>query len=153
MNFTRTLTRTTTLADPAATDACARSLQPHLRPGDVIALSGDLGAGKTAFARALIQGFLGPEAAVPSPTFTLVQTYETAAGPLWHCDLYRLEDPDEIWELGLDEAFQSAITLIEWPERMGNHLPEKALRLAFAYDGAGRALTRSGGPTHLTDWP
>jgi tRNA threonylcarbamoyladenosine biosynthesis protein TsaE len=153
MNSTPTLTRTISLPDPAATDACARSLQPHLRPGDVIALSGDLGAGKTAFARALIQGFLGPEAAVPSPTFTLVQTYETDVGPLWHCDLYRLEDPEEIFELGLEEAFQSAITLIEWPERMGIHLPEKALRLAFAYDGAGRSLARSGGPAHLTDWP
>lgn len=146
-------TRTITLPDPAATDACARALGPHLRPGDVIALSGDLGAGKTAFARAVIQGFLGPDAAVPSPTFTLVQTYETDSGPLWHCDLYRLEDPDEIWELGLTEAFQSAITLIEWPERMGSHLPQKALRLAFAYDGAGRTLTRSGGPAHLADWP
>jgi len=146
-------TRTINLPDPAATDACAESLRPHLRLGDVIALSGDLGTGKTAFARALIQGYLGPDAPVPSPTFTLVQTYDTDLGPVWHCDLYRLEDPDECWELGLDEAFQSALTLIEWPERMGKNLPEKALRLAFAYDGEGRSLTRSGGPAHLAEWP
>jgi tRNA threonylcarbamoyladenosine biosynthesis protein TsaE len=145
--------RTIALPDPAATQACARALGAFLRVGDVIALSGDLGAGKTAFARALIQEFLGPDAAVPSPTFTLVQTYETPLGPLWHCDLYRLEDPDEMFELGLDEAFQSAITLIEWPERLGRHLPDQALRLAFAYEGEGRRLTRESGPAHLADWP
>ena len=146
-------TRTIPLPDPAATDACARSLGGLLRLGDVIALSGDLGSGKTAFARALIQGCLGSDVPVPSPTFTLVQTYDAPIGPIWHCDLYRLEDPEEVWELGLDEAFQSAITLIEWPERMGRHLPEKALRLTFSYDGPGRSLLRDGGPDHLAGWP
>jgi len=149
MSFSRSLP----LPDPAATDACARALGPLLRPGDVLALTGDLGTGKTAFARALIQGLIGDATPVPSPTFTLVQTYDAPIGPIWHCDLYRLEDPTECWELGLDDAFQHAITLIEWPDRMGALLPSTALSITFAYDGAGRVMTRSGGPRHLDSWP
>ncbi len=147
------LARTLHLTDPSATEACAHALCPSLRPGDLIALSGDLGTGKTAFARAVIQGLIGEAIAVPSPTFTLVQTYDSPIGPIWHCDLYRIEDPAECWELGLEEAFETAVTLIEWSERMGNMLPTKALRLTFSYDGDGRRLDRVGGPAHLANWP
>ncbi|MEJ1995428.1 MAG: tRNA (adenosine(37)-N6)-threonylcarbamoyltransferase complex ATPase subunit type 1 TsaE [Limibacillus sp.] len=125
----------------AETAALAAALAPLLRPGDILALRGDLGAGKTAFARALLNalphpdGTRGPEE-VPSPSFTLVQTYERAAGPVWHIDLYRLERPEDCWELGLEEAFAEAISLIEWPERLGPLLPEHALsvRMEIAED-------------------
>lgn len=146
------LTRTLSLLDPEATASSARALGGILRPGDVIGLSGDLGTGKTAFARALIQGLVGSDMPVPSPTFTLVQTYDTPIGPLWHCDLYRIEFPEECWELGLSEAFERAVTLIEWPERMGAFLPTKALAITFSYEGEGRLMTRSGGPPHLQEW-
>lgn len=121
------------LQDEAATARLAAVLAPRLRPGDALLLSGPIGAGKSAFARALIRARLGnPAEDVPSPTFTLVQTYEDAGGDLWHCDLYRLTQPEEALELGLDEAFASAICLIEWPDRLGAAAPEGALRLEFA---------------------
>lgn len=94
-------------------------------PGTALALSGDLGAGKSVFCRALIRTLTGdPTLDVPSPTFTLVQIYDTPAGPLYHFDLYRLDDPEEIWELGWEEALTDGITLIEWPEKAGPYLPE-----------------------------
>ncbi|MCX7338658.1 MAG: tRNA (adenosine(37)-N6)-threonylcarbamoyltransferase complex ATPase subunit type 1 TsaE [Alphaproteobacteria bacterium] len=93
-----------------------------------IALWGEMGAGKTTFAKFFIQALLGDQNAdVPSPTFTLVQTYQTNKGELWHCDLYRLNDPEEIAELGLLEAFQRHICLVEWPENAGSFLPKKRL--------------------------
>lgn len=98
---------------------CAESAQN----GDVITLEGPMGAGKTAFARHFIQHLVGEEIDVPSPTFTLVQTYETSKGTIWHFDLYRLEDADEIYEIGWEEAISDGILLIEWPERLGNLLP------------------------------
>lgn len=101
--------------------ARAARLAAQLRAGDVIFLYGDLGAGKTFFARALIRALCGdPALPVPSPTFTLVQTYDTPAGPLWHFDLYRLQDPEEIYETGWEEALSGAIMLVEWPERLGD---------------------------------
>ena len=118
-----------------ATARFAGMLAPRLGPGDVLLLSGGLGAGKTHFARALIQARLaavGRVEDVPSPTFTLVQTYSDGVVELWHCDLYRLGDPDEVLELGLDEAFETAICLIEWPERLGDLVPGGALSLHFA---------------------
>jgi len=118
-----------------ATARFAAALAPRLGPGDVILLSGGLGAGKTHFARALIQARLaaaGRVEDVPSPTFTLVQIYDDGAAELWHCDLYRLGDPDELLELGLDDAFESAVCLIEWPDRLGDQVPEGALTLGFA---------------------
>jgi len=131
------------LAGPEAVDALGATLAPRLRAGDVIALSGDLGAGKTTLARGILRG-LGLAGEAPSPTFTLVQTYDPPETrlPVWHCDLYRLDDPEEAIELGLDEARATAVLLIEWPERLGPFLPADALRLTLA--GAGlpeRSLT------------
>ena len=123
-----------TIALPNETDtvALASRIAPLLAPGDTLLLEGSIGAGKSAFARALIRARLGRMEDVPSPTFTLVQTYEDPEGDIWHCDLYRLTHPDEVFELGLDEAFTTAICLIEWPDRPGNDTPKNALRLAFA---------------------
>jgi len=147
------------LPDAAATARLGAALAAVLRAGDVVALYGDLGAGKTALARALIRalpGPDGPEAAaveeVPSPTFTLVQTYERDPAPVWHFDLYRIEDPAEIDELGFAEALADGIVLVEWPERLGDRLPAGALAVTLGFAGAGgegrRARLRGGG-----DWP
>jgi tRNA threonylcarbamoyladenosine biosynthesis protein TsaE len=121
-----------TLPDPDATCRFARAMGAFLRPGDVILLEGGIGAGKTHFARCLIQSLLHVPEDVPSPTFTLVQEYDTQAGALWHADLYRLGGPDEIIELGLTDAFETAICLVEWPDRLGDLRPETALTLQFA---------------------
>lgn len=127
----------------AATRRFAEAMAPRLGAGDVLLLEGPIGAGKTAFARALIAALLAAAGAaaeeIPSPTFTLVQTY--AAGPLeiWHADLYRLTHPDEVAELGLEEAFASALCLIEWPDRLGPAAPPEALRLGFAAEAADEA--------------
>ncbi len=110
-----------------ATAAFAGALGAQLRIGDVILLNGPVGAGKTHFARHLIQSILLEPEDVPSPTFTLVQTYETARGPLWHADLYRITAASALEELGLIEAFETAICLIEWPDRLGPLRPEGAL--------------------------
>jgi tRNA threonylcarbamoyl adenosine modification protein YjeE len=128
-------TRRLPLADEAATEALARDVARLLRPGDVIALWGDLGAGKTRFARALIGALSGQGEGeeVPSPTFTLVQTYDLPAGLVWHFDLYRLDLPEEALELGLDEALADGITLIEWPGRLGNLLPRDRLDLTLEF--------------------
>jgi tRNA threonylcarbamoyladenosine biosynthesis protein TsaE len=118
--------RSIVLADEAATAALAAALARQARPGDLVTLAGPLGAGKTSFARAFIAA-LGVKEEVPSPTFTLVQTYETAIGTVWHFDLYRLTSPDEVHELGLDEALVDGIVLIEWPDRLGALLPREHL--------------------------
>lgn len=123
---------TLTLASPEATTALAHRLAPVLAPGDAVLLSGDLGAGKTHFARALIQARLGRAEEVPSPSFTLVQTYDDGECEIWHVDLYRLADPDEVFELGLGDAFETAICLIEWPDRLGPDRPARTLGLTFA---------------------
>ena len=117
------------LADPAATARLAAALALLLRPGDVLALQGDLGSGKTAFARALIQALSDEAIEVPSPTFTLVQTYATAAGEIWHFDLYRLGSAGEARELGIEDAFLDGISLIEWPDRLGDLLPAERLEI------------------------
>lgn len=121
------------LPDEAATAALAARIAPQARPGDVIALKGDLGVGKTSFARAFIRarGEAGEE--VPSPTFTLVQVYEAAAASVWHFDLYRLGSAEDAWELGIEEAFAGGISLIEWPERLGSLLPRRRLEIALAF--------------------
>ncbi len=120
-------------------------LLPYLRAGDVICLLGDLGAGKTAFARHFIRSAAGEPVEVPSPTFTLVQTYDTAAGlPLWHFDLYRLTRPDEVFELGWEDVRAHGVALVEWPSRLGPLMPADRLDIAFAPvagDDAARNVT------------
>lgn len=114
----------------AATNACAAEIAGRLKAGDIVLLGGDLGAGKTAFARALIRTLADdPELNVPSPTFTLVQTYDTPKAPIWHFDLYRLKDPDEIFELGWDDALAGGILLIEWPDKLEHHKPKNTLNI------------------------
>lgn len=116
----------------ADTAEAARTLAQKLRSGDVVFLEGDLGTGKTVFARALIRALTGnPATEVPSPTFTLLQTYETAAGTLWHFDLYRLEDAEEVYELGWEEALAEGIALIEWPQRLGALAPAARLTVSL----------------------
>lgn len=119
---------------PEDTARLAERLGRRLRPGDVLLLEGPIGAGKTHFARCLIQSLMDTPEDVPSPTFTLVQTYDTTAGEIWHADLYRLTSLDEIEELGLAEAFESAICLIEWPDRLGPLSPPGALTVRFEPD-------------------
>ncbi len=129
------------LPQEADTIALARQMAPLLYPGDTLLLSGPIGAGKSAFARALIRARLGRAEDVPSPTFTLVQTYEHPQGDIWHCDLYRLTHPDEVFELGLDDAFEAAICLIEWPDRLGPQAPDNALQMEFKAGKDGHDLT------------
>ena len=119
-------------ASPEETAARAVALGAHLQQGDVLLLEGPVGAGKTHFARHLIQSVLQIPEDVPSPTFTIVQTYDTSLGPLWHCDLYRIGSTLEIEELGLLDAFEDAICLVEWPDRLGDLMPDDALHLNFA---------------------
>ncbi|TIP40738.1 MAG: tRNA (adenosine(37)-N6)-threonylcarbamoyltransferase complex ATPase subunit type 1 TsaE, partial [Mesorhizobium sp.] len=135
------------LADEAATARLGEDLAMALRAGDAIALKGDLGAGKSTLARALIRA-LADDAnlEVPSPTFTLVQSYETRV-PVHHFDLYRLSAPDELDELGLDDALGQGAALIEWPERAADRLPANALWVDLAEHGEGRvARLSSSGP-------
>ena len=127
------------LGDADATARLGQWFAAHLRAGDCLLLEGQIGAGKSHFARAFIQARLGRAEDVPSPTFTLVQSYQ-ADVEIWHADLYRLSHPDEVLELGLDEAFDSAICLIEWPDRLGSLLPKGAMRLRFTLEGEGRRV-------------
>ena len=120
------------LPDETATGVLAADLARLARRGDVIGLSGELGSGKTSFARAFIGARLDP-GEVPSPTFTLVEIYQSLTGPaLWHFDLYRLERPEDAYELGIEEAFADGIALIEWPDRLGPLLPREHLRVTLA---------------------
>src|SRR5919202_860644 len=106
------------LSDLGATERLADFLAQELQAGDLVALSGGLGAGKTTLARAMIRALAGdPGLEVPSPTFTLLQTYETEAGPVVHADFYRLGGPDELREVGWEEMSEDSIVLVEWPER------------------------------------
>jgi len=135
--------RTFTLATPAQTDALAAAVAVQLRAGDAVLLSGVMGAGKSSFARAALRALSrNPALEVPSPTFTLVQTYETSAGPVAHFDLWRMGDPSELEELGWDEACQG-IVLVEWAEHLGDLTPAAALTLDFTLDGAGGRHVRA----------
>lgn len=128
---------TLALPDDGATAALGARLAEAALPGDVIALYGDLGAGKTTLARALIRRLAGQDTEAPSPTFTLVQTYQTPRLAIWHFDLYRLENPGEVRELGMDEAVDG-LCLIEWPERLGRYLPSPRLEVRLSFDNDGR---------------
>lgn len=122
----------TLLQSPDQTANLSRRLGEVLGAGDTILLHGDVGAGKTHFARALIQSLLASPEDIPSPTFTLVQTYDGATGiEIWHADLYRLTDPSETDELGLSDAMEEAICLIEWPDRLGALKPSNALDITL----------------------
>lgn len=119
------------------TMALADALSKRLGAGDTLLLKGPVGAGKTALARSLIQAIqsrAGPVEEVPSPTFTLVQTYEAGALEIWHADLYRLSTVDELYELGLLDAIDDALVLVEWPERMGDLLPSGGLTVHLSAD-------------------
>lgn len=134
------------LPDLAATESLAACLAPRLGPGDTLLLSGDIGAGKSAFARALIRARLGREVEVPSPTYTLVQTYaDEAEVEIWHADLYRMSDPQELAELGLEAAMEEAICLIEWPDRLEAPPAAPPLSLAFAAGDPAHSVEISAG--------
>lgn len=130
------------LPDPEATEAFGRALAPQLRAGDSVALFGELGAGKTSLCRGILHG-LGHQGDVASPTFPIVQVYDPPEVrlPVWHVDLYRIEDAEELAELGLDEALDDSVLLIEWPERL-SALWSETLGLTLARHGSGgRSLT------------
>lgn len=140
---------------PEASEAIGRALAPSLEAGDVVALFGELGAGKTTFSRGLIHG-LGFEGDVASPTFPIVQVYDEpdVRLPLWHVDLYRIEHEAELEELALDEALGHAALVIEWPERLGSSLWPEALRLHLSVAGEGlRSLTATVPPAWEGRWP
>jgi tRNA threonylcarbamoyladenosine biosynthesis protein TsaE len=145
------------LPDPDATADLARRVAAIARPGDVIALTGDLGAGKSTFARAFIHALPQPDGSyveehVPSPTFTLVQTYDRRPASVWHFDLYRLGEPSEVTELGWDEARDGGILLVEWPDRLGPLAPRERLDVTLILppnepdpEAAGRTAVIQGG--------
>lgn len=120
-----------TLKNESATGILASQLAGLTEPRDIIGLVGDLGVGKTAFARAFITA-RGGDSEVPSPTFTLVQVYECSSINIYHFDLYRIEEPEEIFELGIEDAFAEGISLIEWPDRMDTYIPSERLDIIFS---------------------
>ena len=126
------------LTDEAATARLGQAVARLLRSGEAVCLSGPLGAGKSTLARALVRALTTPDEEVPSPTFTLVQFYEGPQLKIAHFDLYRLTDPDEAYEIGLDEALDEGAAVIEWPERLAGRLPTDRLDVEIALDGAGR---------------
>ena len=140
------------LADEEATAAAGAALAAQARGGDVITLSGALGVGKTALARGFLEA-RGHAGEVPSPSFAIVQPYDDLDPPVWHVDLYRIEDPSEIEELGLDSA-ANAVLVVEWPERAGEGVWPQALRLSldFGQDGE-RILTAKVPPSWEGRWP
>jgi len=135
------------LANDAQTAALGAAIAACVRPGDLIAARGDLGAGKTTLFRALIRALTSPGEEAPSPTFTLVQLYETPLGQVRHFDFYRIRDPSEALEIGFEDA-PDAISLVEWPERLADRLPARRLEVELRYNADGR-LARL---TDYDDW-
>ncbi len=132
------------LPNSESTTLLAETLAQHLQMGDTLLLSGPVGAGKSHIARALIRAFFGAAQEVPSPSFTLVQTYSDEAIEIWHADLYRLTHSGEVVELGLEDAMGRALCLIEWPDRLGELTPKTAVHLSLAYAGDGRSAAVDG---------
>jgi tRNA threonylcarbamoyladenosine biosynthesis protein TsaE len=133
------------LPDEAATERLGAALAQRLRPRDVVALQGGLGVGKTTLARAILRAASGdPALIVPSPTFTLVEVYDTPMGVFWHFDLYRLEQPEQVFELGWEEARADGMALVEWAERLGTLLPRERLTVTLAMEGGGRRADLQG---------
>ena len=133
------------LPDEAATERLGAALASRLRPRDVVALQGGLGVGKTTLARAILRAASGdPALIVPSPTFTLVEIYDTPMGVFWHFDLYRLEEPEQVFELGWEEARADGMALVEWAERLGTLLPRERLTVTLAMEGDGRRADLEG---------
>ncbi len=143
---------TVDVADEAATGRVAEALARLAQPGDILALAGDLGTGKTAFARAFVRALADADEEVPSPTFTLVQLYDTDDFTIWHFDLYRLERPEDALELGIEEAFADGVSLIEWPERLGRLLPPNRLDITLSVGASpgARRITIAGGAAWTT---
>jgi tRNA threonylcarbamoyladenosine biosynthesis protein TsaE len=140
------------LPDEQATWAAGAALARVAKPGDVIALSGPLGVGKTTLARGFLAA-LAHEGEVPSPSFAIVQPYEELDPPVWHVDLYRIEDPSELDELGLDSA-DDAVLLVEWPERARDSMWPEALTLSMEFGSGGdRILTAKVPPSWVGRWP
>ncbi len=135
----KTFSKHIELANPDATLALGAALSAYVEMGDVLALRGDLGAGKTTMARGLIRALtkgLNGDTEVPSPTFSLVQIYETPKGELWHGDMYRLESPQACIELGLEDAFLDCICVIEWPDKLGHYLPSGTINITLSFTKA-----------------
>lgn len=138
------------VTDEAGTASMAQKLAPFLEKGDVLFLEGTLGAGKTAFARSLIRSLCGQDIDVPSPTFNLLLTYPAPAAEIYHYDFYRLEDPEEVWELDLEDALDDGISLMEWVSRLEDLAPEGALLVTIDIPdetGEARQITLSGDAT------
>ncbi|HCI48648.1 MAG: tRNA (adenosine(37)-N6)-threonylcarbamoyltransferase complex ATPase subunit type 1 TsaE [Alphaproteobacteria bacterium RIFCSPHIGHO2_01_FULL_41_14] len=140
--------KTYPLATENHTKLLAESLAKIAKKGDIFLLKGDLGAGKTMFVRCFIRFFLGERQEVPSPTFTMVQMYPTKDFMIWHLDLYRLKSPNELDEIGIEDAFYRGVSLVEWPERLENYKPKKFLFLLFENENNGRKVT----VTSSEDW-
>lgn len=143
-----TMKLTYRLADEARTLELGAALAGLLKPGDVIALHGGLGVGKTTLTRGLVRALVPGIDEVPSPTYTLVQAYDAPAFPIWHFDLYRLESPDEMEEIGWDET-PEGVAIVEWPEKAGKHLPAWRLDIVFDFEGEHRLVSLQ---PHGEDW-
>ncbi|MEH6494595.1 MAG: tRNA (adenosine(37)-N6)-threonylcarbamoyltransferase complex ATPase subunit type 1 TsaE [Pseudomonas marincola] len=140
------------VANENETAALAKSLGAILKAQDIVTLNGTLGAGKTAFARALIRGLCGETTEVPSPTFNLLLTYDCERAPIYHYDFYRLEDPEEVWELDIEEAYDTGITLIEWVSNLQDLAPETSLDITLSIPEGGDEGTRLITVTGPEDW-
>jgi tRNA threonylcarbamoyladenosine biosynthesis protein TsaE len=141
----RRLVAGTVICGLPETEALGKRIARRLRVGDVIALEGELGAGKTTLARALLRA-LGVAGEVPSPSFTLVQQYDTPRLKIAHCDFYRIEEAAEVDELGLEDALKEGAVLVEWPERAPHRIPEDALRIQMEFIGENERAVQFSGP-------